>query len=489
MKRELITIIFAVFAAGSVLGAQLNVPSDEYPDIMTAIQAAQEGDEIVLAAQEFIGSNNKFLDYGGKAITIRSENPLDPEVVEATIIDCEGSGQGLKFASGEGRDSILDGVTVTGAWNFTGGGVYIENSSPVIRNCIIRNNSASFNGGGIYIKGSDSMPLIANTKVIDNYSLSGGGIYSKEGKLNIENCIFAGNYSSQGGAICLQYMIETEILNSTFADNSASTVASGIYSFGESVLAVENSIFWGNYCEYTATYDTTIYVSNLGEGHAFIGYCDIQNPDQNVTVDELSIVELGEGIIDADPLFVEGGYVDEEGVFIKGDYHIQEESPCVNAGNPEYEADDGETDIDGQVRVAGKRLDIGADEVMMPVSARVSFIPRKIYLDWSTRYMSAFVKLKDNQYDVLDTDLDSILVNGEVKPVFSYKMHRKYLYLKFKTDDLLKFHTEGEKYLELNMTGQLDDGTEWKGTDKVRIYEKNWWRKQLRYWWRHCFRR
>jgi hypothetical protein len=54
----------------------------------------------------------------------------------------------------------------------------------------------------------------------------------------------------------------------------------------------------------------------------------------------------------ADPLFV--AYTPK--------YHIEETSPCVNGGDPDYAVEPNETDIDGQPRVSGGRVDIGADE-------------------------------------------------------------------------------------------------------------------------------
>jgi hypothetical protein len=45
-----------------------------------------------------------------------------------------------------------------------------------------------------------------------------------------------------------------------------------------------------------------------------------------------------------------------------GDYHLSADSPCINAADPNYFIGIGETDIDGQPRIMGSRLDMGADE-------------------------------------------------------------------------------------------------------------------------------
>ena len=45
-----------------------------------------------------------------------------------------------------------------------------------------------------------------------------------------------------------------------------------------------------------------------------------------------------------------------------GDVHLSAASPCVDAGDPAYVPLPGETDFDGQARVFGPAIDMGADE-------------------------------------------------------------------------------------------------------------------------------
>jgi hypothetical protein len=113
--------------------------------------------------------------------------------------------------------------------------------------------------------------------------------------------------------------------------NSAGTSGGGICCW-EGNPAIKHCILWDNTAD-----------SSFPEiaGTATVSYCDVEGG------------ALGTGNIDADPCFV-----DVE----NGDYHLLLGSLCINRGNPNYNGDPGQTDIDGQPRVNDGRVDIGADE-------------------------------------------------------------------------------------------------------------------------------
>lgn len=126
------------------------------------------------------GAGNRDIDFSGKAVTISSINPYSPYVVALTVIDCGGSRyenhRGFIFQSGEGPDSVLQGLTIINGYesgpyggldydhepndangydgldatgNGYGGGIYCtNNSSPTIINCVIRNCVAAGGQGG-----------------------------------------------------------------------------------------------------------------------------------------------------------------------------------------------------------------------------------------------------------------------------------------------------------------------------------------------------
>jgi len=243
-------------------GETIHVPED-YSTIQAGINAASNGDMIMVAAGTYTGEGNKNLDFKGKAIIVSSIN--GPNV---TIIDCENDGRGFYFSNRETSDSVVYGFTITNGSSPLGGGIYCYNaSSPTITNNIIAGNSADGFGGGIYCRFYSS-PMIKNCTIIGNSAHHAGG-----------------------GLFCQQVSSPT----------------------------VVNTIFWDNSPEEIIRWD--------GSSPA-ITYSDIQGGWE------------GEGNINTDPLFVNPD---------NGDYHLQADSPCIEAGNPSSPQDPD-----------GTRVDIGA---------------------------------------------------------------------------------------------------------------------------------
>ena len=117
LKKIIASILSLVLlaAANQASGDTYVVKPDgtgDYPVIQAAIDAAANGDEILLADGVFRGKGNKEVYFWGKTVTVRSQsgNPVD------CIIDGEGE-IGLPYAIfifdyGEGRDAIVRDLTI-----------------------------------------------------------------------------------------------------------------------------------------------------------------------------------------------------------------------------------------------------------------------------------------------------------------------------------------------------------------------------------------
>jgi hypothetical protein len=113
-----LTASFIVFFALTANSTIINVPAD-YPTIQQGINASVNGDTVLVADGVYIENINFF----AKSILVNSEN--GPEF---TTIEIETSGYPVvSFISGEGRNSILEGFTVTGDLSYWG--IYCNSSS------------------------------------------------------------------------------------------------------------------------------------------------------------------------------------------------------------------------------------------------------------------------------------------------------------------------------------------------------------------------
>src|SRR5690606_38112670 len=78
--------------------------------------------------------------------------------------------------------NILDGLTITGGAadldHGNGGGLWLNESSPILNNLLITNNSAIYEGGGMYH--SFSSPTLSHVIIHNNAAQTGGGIFNWE---------------------------------------------------------------------------------------------------------------------------------------------------------------------------------------------------------------------------------------------------------------------------------------------------------------------
>ena len=240
--------------------------SAEHPfdAIQEGIDAATDGDTVLVADGTYTGVGNKNLDYAGKAITVRSENGPD-----TCVIDCENDSRGFHFHSGETADSIVEGFTVTNGDH----GILCVESSPAIGDCTITGNA----GAGISCWGGD--PTITGCTITQNTGGWAGGIELFNGSATISNCLIADNAGIHyGGGIGCE-CADVTITECTITGNSVA----GSHGHGGGVACLYGSAI---------VTDSTI-ADNAGGG---LYFDDNDHIIENCTISENTTDGSGGGI-------------------------------------------------------------------------------------------------------------------------------------------------------------------------------------------------
>ncbi|MBN1815719.1 MAG: right-handed parallel beta-helix repeat-containing protein [Sedimentisphaerales bacterium] len=199
-------LFLAVFYV-PLLAGTITVDDDgpaDFTTIKEALSAAVPGDMVILRDGIYQGIDNRNLDFLGKAITVRSENGPDH-----CVIDCQNEARAFYFHSGEGAGSILEGITILHGFADYGGAILCSGASPTIRGCVLADNVSSNNGGAIHLVNAANAQIIDCT--IRNNSCqaagAGGGIFVNNASPVIRGCLIESNQSGMnnhgGGIYCL----------------------------------------------------------------------------------------------------------------------------------------------------------------------------------------------------------------------------------------------------------------------------------------------
>jgi len=215
----------------------IRVPRDA-PTIQAGIDAAVDGDTVLLSDGTYAGTGNVNVDFRGKRITVRSQHGPS-----ACIVDCRSGGRGFLFQSGETRGSVVEGLTITGGSADDGGAVYCTQSRPRLVNCVLRNNSAEY-GGAIYCR-EGSVTVRACTIDHNTASRRGGGIYASGGRLRVVKGAVASNVAGGDGGGIYASRCLTRISNTSVSYNFSNSGGGGI-STTRRKLRINEGTLMGN---------------------------------------------------------------------------------------------------------------------------------------------------------------------------------------------------------------------------------------------------
>ena len=265
-----------------------------------------------------------------------------------------------------------------------GGGLYVYGFDKIkISNSIVKNNYATNCGGGIcaiYSKITINKCDINYNRAFgehtETWKQSGGGVYVKYSKAHINNTKISYNYSKYGGGAINAYGHGTNLylVNSLIFKNISTSNAGGIMSlYGDTIHIINSTIVQNlnaglrgdhNY-EYKII--NSIVSNNTGSEVWFwesdtvqriIKHSLIENGDVYVHQTNNGLTNIGNII--TNPEFLN---MNNE------NYRLQQNSPCINSGDPTWTTDSVgfNYDLDGNDRILSSIIDMGCYEFNSPV--------------------------------------------------------------------------------------------------------------------------
>ena len=371
-----------------------NNPTPSYPyldwntaatNIQDAIDAAFDGDLILVTNGIYTSDGTMSSDGVNNCIVVT--NAITLESVNGTA-STGINGMGLMRCVYLADGAILSGFTLTnGATQASGGGLRCESTNALIIDCEIISNAAASSGGGVYFGTLSNCTLTGNranygggaqASTLNNCMLmanSTGFMGGGAAACTLNNCTLAGNYTSRrdtygGGAArctlnnCLLTnntcgnegggSFQGTLNNCTLTGNSATNAGGGAYD-----ATLNNCTLTGNSAQIGGGAASSL---NTNFNNCIIYYNNGGNCYRGALVNccttPLGVLFRGSANnITNEPLFVN---------LAGGDFHLQFNSPCINSGNNGYVA--ANIDLDGNPRIVGGTVDIGAYEYQTPVS-------------------------------------------------------------------------------------------------------------------------
>lgn len=233
-----------------------------------------------------------------------------------------------------------------------GGGMRSENGLAKLTSVTFIGNSAAY-GGGMYVGGNG--PTLVNVTFDGNTATSdGGGMHNSMANPSVTNVAFSGNSAGSSGAGMSNDNCTLTLTNVTFSGNYAELYGGAISNINGTDLTIVNSILWGDRAE---TVDQEIYL----------------NPTITLTVRYTDIHQDGFGSnhnINADPKFKRNPSPGADGDWGTGDddygdLRLQAGSPAIEAGHNAAIPIGITIDMDGNKRIMGVNVDMGAYEAFV----------------------------------------------------------------------------------------------------------------------------
>lgn len=337
------------------------------------------------------------------ALTLAEQNGVTDliKIVQGTYRKSDNGNKPFAYASSEAHPvALVGGYTAgcgsrsedpratifDGQQNMTsvdGGVLRLENYSQseqgtlVLRGVTVTNGRTLSNGGGLYANAYGGEVRLVETIFSNNataqYGWGGAFFVSGEGKLVLDRSTIVGNSSwTGGGAYFYGFDRGLNLTGNAIIGNTSNTHGGGIYLYGGGDLTLTSNTISGNtglqsgtgggaYLKWYAAGKQGNFYNNIIWGNSAASYADLRSLNHgalNAFNNDLDPAKVSSafatsgGNLNADPLFVN---------LAAGNYRLGAGSPLVDAGTnaaPGLPA----RDLDGEARILGAVVDIGADE-------------------------------------------------------------------------------------------------------------------------------
>jgi len=283
----------------------------------------------------------------------------NPTIINCTFSENSAGGNGGGMYNADSNPTITN-CTISTSEAIFGGAMYNKNSNPIVNRCSFPGNSAisGGSGGGIYNK--DSSPIVTHCIFSDSEADFGGGIYNDGGSPTVSNCIFSDNSVVMGdGGGMYNEASNSTVVNCIFFANSVVMGGGGGMCNESSSPTVSNCIFFANSVTisgggiYNINSNITVINCILWDNSPDEIYDDISTSIVNYSIVKGGYTGIGN--LDTNPLFVDPS---------SGNFRLQESSPAIDAGNDVAVAGV-ITDLEGNPRIAGAAVDMGAYESLI----------------------------------------------------------------------------------------------------------------------------
>lgn len=244
-----------------------------------------------------------------------SENEIYPLPMLANLT-LAGAGMNQTILDAENGSSLLVGqmyenftlcdLTLVNGYSWDGGCIHSTDSTWTLNRVGIKSNESIYKGGSVRARSSSGM--FNHCVFQDNTAGKGGVAFINESNLSFNNCLLTNNHSNSEAGALYSKQSNVSISNCSIVSNTADNDGGALYSEGNPTMNIINSIVWSNSPNQIA-----------GPNLPSATYSNIQDGF------------VGEGNINADPLFINGS---------QGHYYLSHtdtgqdvSSPSINSGS------------------------------------------------------------------------------------------------------------------------------------------------------------